>query len=289
MMGYSNGYVASIILKGKPLREFKDNGKRTVKIPFGSEYVIRLKNKNREPSLVSVYIDGTDVLNGSQLVLESNSSLDLERFVENNDSGKKFKYISLEEGASSGEIDDPYRKENGLIQVKFYKAINLFQGSLSISKQDYDYNYQPFCGAVFNPYYGYTVNTTTTDGNTGSDAILSECSINSCSLDNNCFFSQADSEDLSKDKGATIEGSESNQVFSNTLGYVQQDNIDPVIMDIRLVGPEYKLNREEIVKEWGVFIGENKEPIAKFKDKKYAFSFAASDTFDNDKVVVKTV
>jgi len=100
-MGYSNGFVASIILKNKPLREFKYGGKRTVKVPFGSEYIIRLKNKSKEPALVDVSIDGTDVLNGAELVLKAGETMDLERFVDDNSKGKKFKYISLEEGASS--------------------------------------------------------------------------------------------------------------------------------------------------------------------------------------------
>ena len=148
-MGYSKGFIASIIIKGKPQREFKYGDKRTVKVPFGSEYILRLKNKSKDPAIVEVTIDGTDVLNGSDLVLEAGQTIDLERFVDDLDTGKKFKFISLEEGASSGEIDDPYREENGLIKVKFYKAFYSYFSA--IYGTPFIDSYPPsFCGAVIN-------------------------------------------------------------------------------------------------------------------------------------------
>jgi len=294
-MGYSNGFVASIISKNKPLREFKYGDKRTVKVPFGSEYIIRLKNKSKDPALVDVSVDGTDVLNGSQLVLKAGESIDLERFVDDNSKGKKFKYISLEEGASTGEIDDPYRDENGLIQVKFHKAYYL---PSILREPTITTTYPPFCGAVINHDYWIKGGPTLRNGEPvfGSSSVkLDSCvtgaAVNSRGISsdstqiNSCYFSQATpTSDLPQDKGATVEGSDSSQSFSNTNEYFSLGG-EPTLVSIYMVGPDYK--EESPVIEWGVFIGSNKEPVATFKEKKHAHLFAGNADFGRAIVTVK--
>jgi len=291
-MGYSNGFVASIILKNKPLREFKYGGKRTVKIPFGSEYIIRLKNKSKEPALVEVSIDGTDVLNGAELVLKAGETMDLERFVDDNSKGNKFKYISLEEGASTGEIDDPYREENGLIRVKFHKAYHIPTNYTLTSTPAY-----PFCGAVINHDYFIKGGPThqVNDIKFGSSVNLTGVAdvgvargMVSDGATQDCYFSSAvtnsDSSDLPQDKGATVEGSESSQSFSTTSEYFKLGG-SPTVVDIFMVGPDYK--EETLVIEWGVFVGTAKEPIATFKDQKHAHLFAGNADFGKSSVTIK--
>jgi len=291
-MGYSNGFVASIILKNKPLREFKYGGKRTVKIPFGSEYIIRLKNKSKEPALVDVAVDGTDVLNGSELVLKAGETMDLERFVDDNSKGKKFKYISLEEGESSGEIDDPYREENGLIQVKFHKAYHIPTNYTLTSTPAY-----PFCGSVINHDYfikgGPTreVNDITFGANlsvTGvADVGIARGMVSDSAINSSYFSSTVTNDspsDLPQDKGATVEGSESSQSFSTTSEYFKLGG-SPTVVDIFMVGPDYK--EETPVIEWGVFVGSGKEPVATFKDQKHAHLFAGNADFGRSSVTVK--
>ena len=53
-MMYESKLAAAVKVKGRVLREFKD----TVKIPFGSEYSILLKNLNTARALINVFIDG---------------------------------------------------------------------------------------------------------------------------------------------------------------------------------------------------------------------------------------
>ena len=294
MMGYSNGFVASIILKNSPLREFKYSGKRTVKVPFGAEYVIRLKNKSKDPALVEVSIDGTDVLNGSELVLKAGETVDLERFVENSSSGKKFKYISLEEGASTGEIDDPYRDENGLVKVKFHKAFHLPKTTLTTTT----FSSPPFCGALVNHdcFVNGGATFTTNDIMFKSKSTLSGSVQNSRGIANdsvatNSFFSSAaplirdlDS-DLDSDRGATIEGSDSDQSFSSTSEYLKLSL--GAVIDIYMVGPNYK---EEVAEaEWGVFLQFDKKPVAMFKEKKHAHLFAGNADFGRATVTVKEI
>lgn len=121
MMAYQEGLVASIYVNDKPIREFNYKGQRTCRIPFGSEYQILIKNKSPRRGLISVDIDGMDVLGCKQLIIRPHDQLLLGRFVDDLDVGKKFKFISLNEGIETGEIQDPTSKDNGLITIKFYK------------------------------------------------------------------------------------------------------------------------------------------------------------------------
>lgn len=95
-------------------REIED----AVYLPFGCEYSLLVKNLNSVRALVRVWIDGTDVTDGCNLVINPNSSLDLERFIKNGNlkEGNKFKFIERTAGISNhrgNKIDD------GLIRVEF--------------------------------------------------------------------------------------------------------------------------------------------------------------------------
>ena len=89
-MMYKENLVASIKVKGKILREFKD----TVYIPFASEYTILLKNLNTVRAIVNVYIDGENAVPGG-LVIDPGRSVDLERWIKNGNltEGNRFKFI----------------------------------------------------------------------------------------------------------------------------------------------------------------------------------------------------
>lgn len=287
-MGYLNGYIASIIVKKQPLREFKYNERRTVKVPFGSEYILRLKNKSKDPALVEVAIDGTDVLNGSQLVLKAGETIDLERFVDDKSNGKKFKYISLEQGAATGEIDDPYREENGLIRVIFHKA------SETLSLPSFTLNRQNCDQTTWNTSNPITY----TDGilRSGSDTIygsslgasrglMSSDTVSNASMDCNFVATTGCcANDLPVDKGATIEGSDSSQSFSKVTNFYKSG--PSTIVDIYMVGPNYVVPE---VSEWGIYLESAKEPIAKFAHKNLAYSFAGTADFGKKAVTIKEI
>ncbi len=123
-MAYQNNYVLSIINNNRPVREFAEDGERTCIVPFGSEYKIRLKNKSTKRAKAKVYLDGMEVLSsGGYFILDAGETLDLERFVDDNESGNRFKFISVEQGMKTGEVQDPTNSENGKITVEFYEEI----------------------------------------------------------------------------------------------------------------------------------------------------------------------
>jgi hypothetical protein len=110
---YRDSYVAALMVDGKIQKE-SDNG--TVLIPFGSEYVLRLKNKLRKRAVADVWIDGKIAVKG--VVIDANETVDLERFVADGNltEGKRFKLARL----TDPKVDQPNDSENGSIEVNFY-------------------------------------------------------------------------------------------------------------------------------------------------------------------------
>jgi len=202
MMAYNQGCIASIIVDENPIREFNYKNQRTCRVPFGSEYSIRLKNKTSGRCLVSVFIDGTDVLNFHKLILRPNSDIDLERFIDDLIQGRKFKFVSLEEGMKTGEIQDPSSKENGVVTIKFYKEIiprSLFNSGCK--------------------------------GGGSSLRGVSNASYASCNLGAMEFTPQ--------ECGATVEGQVSNQQFGVDNTYFPTELI-PVEIVIKMIGHDFR-------------------------------------------------
>ena len=109
---YSNKFVATVKANGKVLREVGD----TVFLPFGCEYSILLKNLNIVRAQATITIDGEDVLNGSALVIDPNSDLEIERFLKDLDKGNRFKFI---ERSASVEQHRGVGAADGLVRIEW--------------------------------------------------------------------------------------------------------------------------------------------------------------------------
>ena len=112
-MMYNQKLVASIKVKGKVLREFKD----TVYIPFASEYSFLIKNLNTVRAVVNVFIDGENVVPGG-LVIDPGRTVDLERWIKNGNlsEGNRFKFI---ERTGAVEQHRGIGLEDGLVRVEY--------------------------------------------------------------------------------------------------------------------------------------------------------------------------
>jgi len=110
---YRDSYIVALMVGGKIQKEGDDG---SVLIPFGSEYVIRLKNKLRKRAVADVWLDGRIAAKG--IVIDANGTVDLERFVEdgNLSEGKRFKLARL----SDPKVEQPNDSENGIVEVNFY-------------------------------------------------------------------------------------------------------------------------------------------------------------------------
>lgn len=115
-MAHSDKFVACIIHNNKVMREVKEDKNTVIKLPFKSEYLIRLKNLNSERAAVSVFIDDEDVLDGKQIVINPNDSHDLLGFMNGNVVKNRFKFIEKTKQISEYRGD---RVGDGLIRVEF--------------------------------------------------------------------------------------------------------------------------------------------------------------------------
>lgn len=128
-MMYNNKMVVAVKANGKILREFKD----IVRIPFGSEYSLLIKNLHNVRAQVSVEIDGQDVLDGRALVANPNSEVELTRFVNDLHSGNALKFIERTAGI---EQHRGIKLDDGIIRVSWkYELPN--QVDYLISKHSY--------------------------------------------------------------------------------------------------------------------------------------------------------
>lgn len=131
---YQDKMVVAIKVGGKVLREYGD----VVKLPFGSEYSIYLKNLNNCRAVVDITIDGRSVT-GTGLIVRENAVVDLERFIGNSlDDGRKFKFIERTSDiedyrgieAEDGLIRIEYRYETVAFNTVLYRSMPSLSGSL---------------------------------------------------------------------------------------------------------------------------------------------------------------
>jgi len=222
---------------GKILREYDD----TVYIPFGNEYKLSLKSLGTKKAVASIKIDGTDVLDGNQIILYPDIETNIERFIINNNfnQGNKFKFIEKTQEISNFRGD---KIDDGLIEIKF---------QFEKDKQSYITPGVPFrmidsSEWHWNEKYYYFDNTF--DGSTVRGMTLGRslcdsphCADNiQCSTISNAYYASTVEQ---PNDGITVKGSISNQGFS--YGYIGELESTIYTMVIKLKG---KTNQTEVSK-----------------------------------------
>jgi len=113
-MVYNNNLIAVIKCKGKVLREFESN---VVRLPFGSDYSIYIKNKDAmRKAVIKIKVDGKDVLDGNSLMVEPGNTTELKGFMKGLVVKNKFRFIE-----KTNEISK-YRGnfiEDGLVEIEY--------------------------------------------------------------------------------------------------------------------------------------------------------------------------
>lgn len=199
-MMHNNNFVVSVKSSGKVLREFGD----TVYLPFGSEFSLYLKNLNIRRATVKVSIDGSDVLNGRELVVEPNSYIELERYLKDLNRGNKFKFI---ERTDSVEEYRGIKAEDGLVRIEvayerqYHIPTNLFRPRDKWGSGGYEDH----------GFYG-----------TSAPALM-----------NATYSSVVGSSRTLNDAGITVPGSASTQKFTEVTGF-QTDPSSVIVL--KLVG-----------------------------------------------------
>lgn len=114
-MVYSNKFVVCILVNGTPQNELA-NG--VVKLPFGTEYSLRFRNKHSRRAVVKIFVDGENV-SGGGYIIPANDHVDIKRHW---DKDRAFKFVSLDspEAVDDGKNGPNPDKSKGLIEAHFY-------------------------------------------------------------------------------------------------------------------------------------------------------------------------
>jgi len=251
---YQDRFAVAIKHNGKILRETKE----LVHLPFGSEFSILVKNLNSKRAKFTLHIDGTDVLDGEEIIVNGNSEVEMKRFICNGNmtEGNAFKFIertaAIEDGPRGIKVDD------GVIRVEFWFE----QDQAEIKIQDIywdkhhyrDYYVQPRWTTFGGPYYG----STNISGASGSAGGLGDYTkglsstramVNQVSAQNATFSATGGSatatsasgsifadkcEIPTNDAGITVAGSKVEQKFTPIYGFKSELNSHVIIL--RMVG-----------------------------------------------------
>lgn len=225
-MTYKDAFVVEVKCKGKILR-MKDD---FVYLPFGEEYSLYLKNLSPRRASVKIHIDGQDVLDYQSLILEPNSSTELEGFLSGIVAKNKFKFIKKTKQIQEFRGD---KIDDGIIRVEF-----AYEKDLPITKvliEDHHHyhhypkwNYNDWFFGDSNIRYSNSVrgmsNQSQTINNSNDEASASQIFYSS-----NVTMDSLGIESLGQplnDEGITVKGSEINQSFRyGSIGELKQSEI----------------------------------------------------------------
>ncbi len=242
-MTYKDNFVAEVKCNGKILR-IRDGA---VNLPYGSEYTLLLKNLNSRKVSVKVHIDGQDVLDYSSLILDPNSSSELEGFLSGIVAKNHFKFIHKTKQIQEHRGD---KIDDGLIRVEFafekptpevikktiiHEHHEYYDHYHHRPRPFYHWNYGDWFNGVSDVKYGSTGEdqTTFTSGDAPNNGVVaSNCvrGINEQSVNVNMVQSSSlGIESLGQpldDEGITIKGSECNQSFRyGIIGELEQSQV----------------------------------------------------------------
>ncbi len=214
---FRNNFVVSIKSNGKFFKENKDS----INIPFDSEYSIYLKNLESRDAVVTISVDGKDVLDGNRLIVRAGSVLELEGFMTDQAARNKFKFIER-----TKEIDDfrGVTPEDGIISVTFD-----FEKKHSA--------YYPYTIYYPNPYY-YADSpwTLTTYGSTDGTYTVSNVQVsdvttiqNGIGLSSSAVFLNSQVSD-----GISVPGNDISQNFG--IGFTGNLENSPTTISFKLFG-----------------------------------------------------
>lgn len=240
---FKKDMVAVVKCDGKILREDGD----MVSLPFNNEYSILIKNLRSKKALVSISIDGQDILNDGKLIIDGNSEIELERFVKDLDKGNKFKFIQKTQKIQENRGD---KIDDGIIRIEFQFEKEIVETPII--------KYSPIhFGDPFTPLHNSwtdsnwnTLDSTNFSGSMNSSNINSVVNTDNLNMPTfsaqNCSSSRSLgnttlSNSISKsinlpmcDEGITTKGSVSNQKFKHGSVGVLENN--SYVMTLKLKG-----------------------------------------------------
>jgi len=217
-MVFKERFVVVVKCNGKILREVNN----TVYLPFGSEYSLLMKNLESRKAKVQVSIDGSDI--GNSLVINPNSELELERFLNDLNSGNRFKFIQKTSKIVNHRGD---KIDDGIIRVEFQ-----FEKPLPTHVDVYHYHHRscgsPWC-VICNPVQRWTNTPFITYGH--QTIGVSQSGISSGLTANVLSSISSPIPEINADEGVTVKGSVSNQKFYHaSIGELEENSFVVTLM-----------------------------------------------------------
>jgi hypothetical protein len=109
---YHEKFVAVIKHNGKILRDVGGE----VRLPFGSEYTVLLKNKNVVDAVANVEVDGEDALQGHGIIVPANQSVEIKGWMHNMSETNKFRFIKKTKEIQNHRGNRP---DDGMIRIEY--------------------------------------------------------------------------------------------------------------------------------------------------------------------------
>ena len=193
-MMYKNNFIAVVKNNGRILREMDGN----VRLPFGSEYSILLKNKDSRKAVVSISIDGESVTE-NRIIVDGSSDAELFGFLEGNRVRNKFKFIQKTDEIVRHRGD---KADDGIVTVEYW-----FEERVETVRQKFETTWgKPYTWYDATTYIprDYTISYGTGDNLFSGITIHTATNVSSSLSSNN----------ISPDEGITVKGSEVNQDFN---------------------------------------------------------------------------
>lgn len=234
-MTYRQQLVATIKVGGKILRENNNQ----VKIPFGAEYSIYIKNLDSVRCQFKVSIDGKNATSDNWIIVEPNSSVELERSINNGNfnKGNKFKFI---ERTTDIENHRGIKADDGLVRIEY-------QFEKRWPKQEpiiYPEPYKPWVQPLIpNPYdkwpynngiwcqsnIGSTYNTAQGIGSSVYTTALNNCDSQTSTQHMNSLTRTVNTDSQS---GITVPGSESYQKFTTGSWFFTENETHVIVLSL---------------------------------------------------------
>lgn len=246
MIMYQNSFAVALKHNGKILRENKD----LVQLPFGSEFSVLVKNLNSRRAKFTLHIDGTDVLDGTEIIVNANSEVEMKRFIRNGNmnEGNAFKFIertqAIEDGPRGIKVDD------GIVRVEFW-----FEKELPEIKTVYHkdiwwtepyYPYRPVYWGE--PLYNGTLRSANISEKTKGIGTVYQNSVRSSvqtASGQNMSASSASFSANVNDVGITVPGSKIEQKFQTVYEFNSEVNSHVIV--IRMAGRKGEVEVVEAV------------------------------------------
>lgn len=256
-MVHRENFVAVVqTADGATLREFP-TGDRSfeVRLPFGSEYRLYFRNLDTRKAMVSVEIDGKDVLGGNRILVGPKETSTLEGFIDGSKVAGKFRFIQKTKEIAEHRGDSPI---DGIIRIEvaFEKEVRTViteeHRRIVTYPRDFWWPY-PYIWPRRVVYYGQDVETGILKSHTNSNQAFYTSSLYNSS--DTVVGSSIDSETVCSrgtvinnvqqplpDEGITVMGGSSKQRFSHaSIGETDK----PFVITFRLFGLEKSETKAE--------------------------------------------